>query len=231
MAGKRAAYFVTGTDTDAGKTFVSCGILQAAARAGLSTAAIKPLAAGAEETPDGLRNGDALALQRCSTLPLSYGQVNPVCFPEPIAPHIAAQRAGRRLSAQRLAGFCRGVLMQGADLTLVEGAGGWKVPLSDRELLSQLARELDLPVILVVGMRLGCLNHALLTAQAILADRLPLAGWIANRVDPGMDCYEENRDTLEALLPGPLLAEIPHYAEQGSDCADAIDIGGFFASA
>jgi len=223
------AYFVTGTDTDIGKTAVACGLLAAANARGLSTAAIKPVAAGCESTPDGLRNGDALALQSVMSLPLSYEEINPLALELPLSPHIAAERAGQRPSVQRLAGICRGVLMQRADLTLVEGAGGWRVPLSPRELLSQLAVELQLPVILVVGMRLGCLNHALLTAEAIARDGLALAGWVANRCTPTMAAYEENVATLKGLLRAPCLGEVPYLAspEPGRiaehlDCAPLI---------
>src|SRR5690606_39765118 len=131
MTQARRGFFIAGTDTGVGKTFVSCGILRAAARAGLSTAAVKPLAAGAEQTPQGPRNDDALALRSEITLPLAYEEIIPVCLAEAIAPHIAARHAGRRVSVDRLAGFCRGVLMRGADLCLIEGAGGWKVPVNE----------------------------------------------------------------------------------------------------
>lgn len=203
------AYFVTGTDTDVGKTVVSCGLLAAARRRGLSTAAIKPIAAGCRQTEQGLRNDDALQLQATASLPLSYDQINPVALAPAIAPHLAAAQSGRRITAAQLAGFCRGVLAERADLTLIEGAGGWRVPLSERELLSGVARELNTPVVLVVGMRLGCLSHALLTAEAVLRDGLQLAGWVANRCLPEMDCYAENVATLRQWLPAPCLGELP----------------------
>lgn len=203
------AYFITGTDTDVGKTVVSAGLLAAAAARGLSTAAVKPVAAGCERTAQGLRNADALALQAAMSLELPYEQVNPVALEPAIAPHIAAARAGMRLSADRLAGFCRGVLMQRADFTVIEGAGGWRVPLNPREYLSQLAVVLQLPVVLVVGMRLGCISHAALTAEAVARDGLVLAGWVANRCTPAMACYEENLATLCTLLPAPCLGEVP----------------------
>lgn len=206
------AYFVAGTDTDIGKTLIAAGLLIAANAKGLSTAALKPVAAGCERTPAGLRNADALLLQRSMSVELAYEQINPVALEAAIAPHIAAAQAGVRISVDRLAGFCRGVLMQRADLTLVEGAGGWRVPLSNREFLSGLAVELKLPVVLVVGMRLGCINHALLTFEAIARDGLPLAGWVANRCQPDMACYEENLQTLKALLPAPCLGEVPYLA-------------------
>lgn len=202
-------FFIAGTDTGVGKTLVTAALLEAAAGLGYRCAGLKPVAAGGEQTPEGLRNEDALLLQRHASLKLSYEQINPVMLEEAIAPHLAAEHAGKRLSAERLAGFCRGVMMQPMDLLLVEGAGGWRVPLNNVETLADLPKRLQLPCILVVGMRLGCLNHALLTAEAMRADGVPLAGWIANRVDPGMACYEENRDTLRRMLRAPLLAELP----------------------
>jgi dethiobiotin synthetase len=206
----RRSYVITGTDTGVGKTLFSCALLRAVAQAGLSTAAIKPVAAGAVSTPEGLRNDDALQLQAASTLQLSYGEVNPICLELALAPHIAAKQAGRRLSVERITGFCQGMLMQRADVTVVEGVGGWRVPLNDRETFADVAKQLKLPVILVVGMRLGCLNHALLTAEAILRDGLTLAGWVANTVDPAMPARAENVETLrEQLLMAPLLADIP----------------------
>lgn len=205
----RKAFFVTGTDTDVGKTIVSAGLLAAAHAKGLSTAALKPVAAGCEATADGLRNGDALLLQRAMSLPLSYDEINPVALAPAIAPHIAAAQAGRRIQLAQLAGLCRGALMRGAGFTLVEGAGGWRVPLNAREFLSGLAVELKLPVIMVVGMRLGCISHALLTAEAIARDGCTLAGWVANRCVAEMACYEENVAAIRDMLRAPCLGEVP----------------------
>lgn len=202
-------YFVTGTDTGVGKTTVSCALLAAAKARDLRTLALKPLAAGCAETPEGLRNDDALALLRVMTEPLSYAEVNPVALPAALSPHLAAQAANRRLTIQRLGGFCRGALMRRADFALVEGAGGWRVPISDREMLSALPKDLGLPVILVVGLRLGCLNHAVLTAEAILRDGLHLAAWVGNAVDPEMAALEANVETLKNLLPAPCLGVLP----------------------
>ena len=140
---------------------------------------------------------------------LDYQQVNPVALNAAIAPHIAAELEGRRLQASRLAGMCRGVMSGGADFILIEGAGGWRVPINPRETLADVAVELQLGVILVVGMRLGCINHALLTAEAIQRDGLALAGWVANQPGATMSRYRENLDTLCELLPAPLLGEIP----------------------
>ncbi len=206
----KKALFVTGTDTDAGKTVVSCGLLARARLDGLTTAAVKPIASGCEQTDEGLRNSDALALQAVMTLELPYEQVNPVALEPAIAPHIAMQEAGRRVTADRLAGFCRGVMMRGADFTLIEGAGGWRVPLSSREMYSSVPKLLNTPVVLVVGMKLGCINHAILTVESILRDGMKLVGWVANRAEAEMSCYDENLATLKDLLPAPCLGEVPH---------------------
>jgi len=199
-------FFVTGTDTEVGKTAVCCTLLHAAAGAGLSTAAVKPVAAGCDERG---HNEDALQLMNAMTATLDYEQVNPVALAPAIAPHIAAGQAGRRLQASRLAGLCRGVMSSSVDLVLIEGAGGWRVPISGRETLADVAVELNLGVILVVGMRLGCINHALLTAEAVRRDGLRLAGWVANQPGARMACHEENLDTLRSLLGAPLLGELP----------------------
>ncbi len=203
------AYFVTGTDTEVGKTAVSCALLAAARSRGLSTAAVKPVAAGCDG--DG-RNEDAIALMQHISLDLDYAQVNPVALAPPIAPHIAAAQAGRMLRSGQLAGLCRGVLSARADLTLIEGAGGWRVPISPRQTLADLAQELQLGVVVVVAMRLGCINHALLTCEAILRDGLKIAGWVANQPGEAMACHEENVATLRAMLPAPCLGEIPHFS-------------------
>ena len=199
------AWFVTGTDTGVGKTAISCALLAAAA-AGLRTAAVKPVAAGCD---DNGHNEDALQLLDCMTEPLDYAQVNPVALDAPIAPHIAAQRQGKRLQASRLAGICRGVMLGSADFVLIEGAGGWRVPISPGETLADLAVQLQVGVILVVGMRLGCINHALLTVEAIRRDGLDLAGWVANQPGETMICHQENLETLRRLIPAPLLGEVP----------------------
>lgn len=210
----RRAFFVTGTDTGVGKTYAACALLRAASAAGLSTLGLKPVAAGCEETDGGLRNEDALALMAASTVALPYAQVNPFALRAALAPHIAAAQEGRRLRSAQITGLVRGALMQGrADFTLVEGAGGWRVPLNENETLADVARELALPVLLVVGIRLGCINHALLTAEAIRHDGLRLAGWVANAIDPQMEAQQENIDTLRERLAAPLLGVVPFGAE------------------
>jgi len=209
-------WFVTGTDTGVGKTAVSCALLVAAAQAGLRTAAVKPVAAGCDEQG---RNDDALRLMATMTEVLDYDQVNPVALDAAVAPHIAASLQGKRIQASRLAGLCRGVMLGAADFVLIEGAGGWRVPINARETLADVAIELRVGVILVVAMRLGCINHALLTAEAIAADGLPLAAWIANQPGPRMDCHEDNLNTLRQLLPAPLLGEIPCLPRWEADVA------------
>lgn len=207
------SFFITGTDTDAGKTVISAGLLAAANAKGMRSLGLKPIAAGCEKTAEGLRNDDALQLQAAASIQLPYEQVNPIAFEPPIAPHIAAMQEKRMLSADRISAMCKGALMQPADFAVVEGAGGWRVPLSHRETFAHIAKQLNLPVILVVGMKLGCINHALLTAEAVARDGLKLAGWVANRVDPDMACYDENAATIEMMLRAPLLGEVPHLNE------------------
>lgn len=202
-------FFVAGTDTGVGKTLVTAALLQAAKDKGLTTLAMKPIAAGCKMTPEGLRNEDALVLQATMTLSLAYEQINPVALAEPIAPHLAAAQAGRRLSLDRLVGFCRGTLTERADVRLLEGAGGWRVPLNETESLSALVQALNLPVILVVGLRLGCLNHTLLTVEAMARDGVKLAGWVANQVEPEMAALDGNLMTLRRMLPAPCLGQIP----------------------
>lgn len=214
----KKAFFITGTDTDAGKTLVATGLLIAAKNLGLTTAALKPVAAGCEQTEEGLRNSDALQLQAAMTAQLPYEQINPIALKAAIAPHIAALQEKRAISSDRLTGFCRSVL-NAADVTLVEGAGGWRVPINPRETMADLAKNLQLPVILVVGMRLGCLNHALLTFEAIVRDGLSVAGWVANCIDGDMPVLVENIDSLFARLPVPCLGVVPHLAQPSAELA------------
>ena len=201
-------FFVTGIDTDAGKTHVTVGLLKAAKRAGLKSIGLKPIAAGADRVAGNLRNDDGLLIQQASSVKLAYEQVNPVVLEEAIAPHIAAMKEGRLVTASRLEGYIKGALLTPHEFALVEGAGGWRVPLNDREMLSDVAKALGFPVILVVNMKLGCLNHALLTAEAILRDGLTLAGWVANTGSEQMPCYDENVATLSSMLPAPLLGAL-----------------------
>ena len=211
------AFFITGTDTDAGKTSVAAGLLCAAKQQGCSTLAMKPVASGCDMSAEGLRNSDALALIAQSTVPLPYTQINPYAFAPAIAPHIAAQEAGVELSVAGLYRAAQVILQEQADFILIEGAGGWRVPISATEFLSDFAIALQLPVILVVGVKLGCINHALLTAQAIINDGLELAGWVANVVDPSCARLAENLATLQQLMPVPCLAEVPHLTSASAE--------------
>ncbi|UVE17501.1 dethiobiotin synthase [Pseudomonas sp. LS44] len=207
------AYFVAGTDTEIGKTTIAAGLLHAARCAGLSTAAAKPVASGCEMTAAGLRNSDALALLGECNLALAYEEVNPLAFAPAIAPHLAAREAGVTLSVEALRGPVQAILAKGADFTLVEGAGGWRVPLAGQATLSDLPISLGLPVILVVGVRLGCINHALLSAEAILRDGLQLAGWVANVVDAETSRLDDNLASLAERLPAPCLGRVPRLAQ------------------
>jgi dethiobiotin synthetase len=160
--------------------------------------------------PKGLRNPDAVALRAECSIALTYNEVNPVAFEPPIAPHLAAREAGVALTVSSLLEPMRHILAKQADFTLIEGAGGWRVPLADQANLSDLAIALKLPVILVVGVRLGCISHALLSAEAIANDGLQLAGWVANIIDPKTSRLEENLATLAERLPAPCLGRVPH---------------------
>jgi len=213
------AYFIAGTDTDVGKTLVTAALLCALRAAGRTSAAVKPVAAGARLTAQGWRNEDGEILQRCQSAGLSYDQVNPVVLRDPVSPHIAARNDGRRITVAQLEQHCRAVMRQPLDVVLIEGAGGWRVPVNEREYLSALPRRLDIPVILVVGLKLGCLNHALLTAEAIARDGLTLVGWVANQVDPHMAAVQSNLDTLRARLPGTCLGAIPWLPAAAPDAA------------
>jgi len=211
------AYFIAGTDTDVGKTTIAAGLLHAARLQGLSTLGAKPVASGCTMTPKGLRNSDAQALIDESSIKLAYEEVNPFAFEPAIAPHVAAREAGITLEVGVLSKAMRHVLDQGADFTLVEGAGGWRVPLSDQANLSDLAIALGLPVILVVGVRLGCINHALLSAEAIARDGLQLAGWVANIIEPRTSRLEENLASLAERLPAPCLGRVPKLKQATAD--------------
>ncbi|MBE0485534.1 dethiobiotin synthase [Marinobacter sp.] len=214
----KKTFFVTGTDTGVGKTIAAAAILEAAKAAGKRTIAMKPIASGCDKTDEGLRNEDALMLQAAITEELAYDSINPIAFEPAIAPHVAAQQAGKSLSAQRLIGFCRGLQIRPADLMLIEGAGGWRVPLNDRETYSAVPRELGLDVILVVPLKLGCINHAMLTAEAIRADGLFLAGWVANHPQSeSMDCEQETLNYLSTHLGAACLGVLPWIDSTATD--------------
>ena len=201
--------FITGTDTGVGKTVVAAGLVRLAASGGRRVVGLKPIASGAERTPDGLRNEDALALAAESSVPLPYALTNPLCFEPAIAPHIAAAEAGVAIAVPELVAWYARATAQ-AELAIVEGAGGWRVPLHPEGFLSDLPELLGLDVLLVVGLRLGCLNHARLTLEAIeRSGRCRYLGWVGNGIDPGFARAADNLATLDRLLCGPPLAVIP----------------------
>jgi len=207
-----AAYFLTGTDTEIGKTFITCALLHRARLDGLKAVGLKPIAAGTDAA--GL-NDDVEAIRAASNVELPRQIINPWCFEPAIAPHIAAEEAGVRIEFGPIKASCDAARQQ-ADLVIVEGVGGFCVPLGVDRNTADLAVDLGLPVILVVGMRLGCISHALLTAEAIAARSLKLVGWVANRIDPAMSRFAENLATLQTLLPAPLLGVVPHGPQDGA---------------
>ncbi|HUN71265.1 MAG TPA: dethiobiotin synthase [Steroidobacteraceae bacterium] len=205
---KRKGFFVTGTDTGVGKTVVSAALTRALVARGLRVAVMKPVASGSDPTPEGPRNSDALALIAAGNVPAPYELVNPYCFLPPISPHIAAREAGAAIDLSLLRARCDS-LAAAADCVIVEGAGGWLAPLSDTATMADLAAALSLPVLLVVGLRLGCLNHALLTRESLSTRGIPFAGWIANAIDPNLDRAAANLATLEMRFGAPPLACVP----------------------
>jgi dethiobiotin synthetase len=218
------AVFIAGTDTGVGKTHAACALLHALRDAGHRAVGMKPVASGCVPTPDGLRNDDALALQAASSGAPAYALVNPIALRDPLSPHLAAAHDGVRIALPPLrAAF--DALASTHPRVVVEGVGGWLVPLAPGLLASDIATAWQLPVMLVVGLRLGCLNHALLSAQAIEADGCRLLGWVGNRIDPGMLAAEENLASLRELLPAPCLGVLPHgqsAAEAGRHLALAV---------
>lgn len=220
----KQAYFVTGTDTGVGKTLVSCALLHAFAARGLRVAGMKPVAAGCRREGDLLISEDVELLQAAGNLQLPLGQVNPYAFEPPLAPHIAAAQVGVEIALPTIV-TAFDALRSRADVIVVEGVGGFRVPLNAREDTADLAALLGLPVILVVGIRLGCLNHALLTAEAITQRGLTLTGWVANLIDPEMAALEENLTTLKARLPAACLGIIPFQKNLNvSAMADGLDV-------
>lgn len=204
-------FFITGTDTGVGKTRAALGLIEAWRRRGFTAAGMKPVATGCLPETEGLRNDDAQRLRAQSSVPLPYEWVNPYAFEPPVSPHIAAAEAGVRIELAHIE-RCFAEIAQRADVVVVEGIGGWLVPLDERHTTADMARVLGLPLILVVGVRLGCLNHALLTCEQIRARGIPLAAWAANVIDAGCLRIPQIIATLESRLPAPLLGVIPFLA-------------------
>ena len=201
-------YFITGTDTGVGKTWMAAALLHALAAQERRVAGLKPLTCGGHLTRDGWRHEDAELLMQQASVALPYEAVNPFPLHEPIAPHLAAHQSGLRLSAESLHRACT-AMEDKVDRLVIEGIGGWEVPINEKETTADFARLLGMPVIMVVGIRLGCLNHALLTCNAILKNGLSLAGWIANIIDPDTLRIPDNIAALEERLPGPRLGTVP----------------------
>ena len=202
-------WFITGTDTGVGKTRVAHGLLEALARAGQRAVGMKPVASGCRATAAGLRSEDAESLLAASGVATDYADINPYAFAPPCAPHLAARASGVAIRLEKILGHFQR-LQEKAPWLVVEGIGGWRVPLGEHLTMADVARALRLPVILVVGLRLGCLNHALLTLSAIRHDGIPLAGWVANQIDPAMTRVAENIAALEERVSAPLLASFPY---------------------
>jgi dethiobiotin synthetase len=220
-----SALFIAGTDTGIGKTHTACAVIYALRASGRSVCGMKPVASGCIDTVDGLRNDDALALLAATTAPVpAYETVNPIALRDPLSPHLAAAHEGATIMLPPLrAAF--DILQARYDTVVVEGVGGWRVPLAPGLFASDIARSWALPVVLVVGLRLGCLSHALLTAEAIAADGCRLVGWIGNRIDPQMAAVEENIQSLRTLLPAPCLGILP-YGVAPESAAGLIDGAG-----
>jgi dethiobiotin synthetase len=202
-------FFVTGTDTGIGKTLVSAGLVHAISRQGLRCAGMKPVAAGFTESDGRWINDDVEMLKAASNVALEDALINPCALREPLAPHIAAEREGRPIDIERIRHAAAQIAAL-ADVIIIEGVGGFRVPLSSRYDTAHLAADLNMPVILVVGMRLGCLNHALLTAEAIASRGLRLAGWVANCIDPDMAARDENIAALDVHLEAPRVGVVPN---------------------
>jgi dethiobiotin synthetase len=206
-------FFITGTDTDVGKTHVTSLLLKLLAQHKKQAIGFKPIAAGSEMAFDQLINADALILMESATVSAKYDIVNPFTFAPPIAPHIAAEQAGVTITVDKLRAAYKNIKQQGADYMLIEGAGGWALPINNTEYLYDWVKSEHMPVILVVGIKLGCLNHALLSAAHMQSIGVNCVGWIANQVDPNMEEYQANLDSLRLRLPFPILAISP-YSEQ-----------------
>ena len=215
-------FFVTGTDTDAGKTLVTAAMLQKAKEQSLATIGLKPLAAGLDESAEGYEqdsqgrksrvraNDDARLLQSLATVKLPYSQINPILFDAPTSPHIAAALEHRKVNTDRLLGLIRGSLTKSYDLALIEGAGGVAVPLNDRDTMTDLMSALGAPVILCVGLKLGCINHSLLSYHYLITKGLQVRGWIGSELENDMPYFAENVETLRQKIGSPCLGVVRH---------------------
>ncbi len=204
--------FVTGTDTDVGKTVISCALIEYYVAQGVKVAPFKPVAAGAVQTEQGLRNSDAVQLLSASKSHYSYADINPFIYEEPIAPHIAAEKTGNPIYSTLLMEKLKSLSLQ-SNLVVIEGAGGWQVPLNREESLADWVRTLECPVILVVGLRVGCINHAVLSYLDIINGPNKLVGWVANTIDSNVDNISEIIDYIGSVIKAPLLGVVPYLKE------------------
>jgi len=217
-------YFITGTDTSIGKSWCAAALIWKLRQQGYTVTGMKPIASGCVETAEGLRNEDALLLQQLSSIPMPYDEINPYAFEPAIAPHIAAKQAGIHIDLDVIKQHFK-TLSTHSDFTVVEGVGGWQVPLNNQQTIADLAITLELPVIMVVGLRLGCINHALLTANQIQQSGSHLAGWIANSIEPDMSEQLSNIETLRDMISAPLLGTTPYLKQfDQQQMADAINL-------
>ncbi len=230
-------YFVTGTDTDSGKTLISSALLCKSQRVKpeCKTLGLKPVASGCEETIDGLRNSDAMQLITQSNIKMDYQRVNPFSFVPAIAPHIAAEQVKVDISPAAILSQITLSLDSASlcsqDLCLIEGAGGWRLPLGEGRFLSEVVSSLNLPVILVVGVKLGCLNHAVLTQEALQNDGVVIAGWVANIIDPETSCLSENLASLAELMNAPCLGVVPYLSRATAEnAAEYVDVSTLFSA-
>ncbi len=205
-------YFITGTDTGCGKTEITLGLMQLLQNQGKVVLGMKPVASGAAPTAEGLRNEDAIRILAQGSFQTPYSTLNPYTYEPPIAPHLAAAQAGDEIDLNLISSHYMSLSTQ-ADYVIVEGVGGWQVPFNREHSAADLVQMLNLPVILVVGLKLGCINHALLSVESILACGTQLAGWVANAVEPDMLCSSENIATLQTAISAPCLGVVPYMAE------------------
>jgi dethiobiotin synthetase len=226
----RRGYFVTGTDTGVGKTLVSAALLRRLREEGLTVAGMKPVASGAMRTAAGLRNEDALILSRESSIRWPYATTNPCVYEPAIAPHLAAEAARDSIDFDKIAASFR-TMADVSDIIIVEGAGGWRVPLGHGRSMGDLAQRLGLPVLMVVGLRIGCLSHAILTAESIRAQGLHFAGWVASGIDPAFERVSDNLATLRGCLPAPCLGHLPPLGRGGvREAAERLEIDALLAT-
>jgi len=203
--------FITGTDTNCGKTEITLGLMQLLQNQGQMVLGMKPIASGGISTAEGLRNEDALKIQAQGSIQVPYSELNPYIFEPPIAPHLAAIQAGETIDLNVISTHFMSLQVQ-ADHVIVEGIGGWRVPFNNQQSAADFTCMLKMPVILVVGLKLGCINHALLSAESIQASGAQLAGWVANEIEPNMSAINENIATLKATIAAPCLGTVPYMS-------------------